>query len=923
MEQRGVCRTLHLLRWLIALVGALSVTLVRPADAEPPCKTGQPIQDIHIPATATNGSVTIPYEDNVFCQWRLNAPRDDQRISLYIPNYNIEFDGNCGWDHLAVYDGRDQCAEPLSGFLCGQGNDVTWQSSSSQILIAFRSDAAFNLEDITVHYSVKEKQTCNGTSPCSMTRSASIRARQVTISRACTRKLVAQPKHGVFVSVVWLTGIADCAESGIRVYSMVNGSTQLQTTLCSRETYYSNTSADLLLAVALRPDGVGLLATIRRLYIVMGYVRDGDWALEPPLQTPNSGVFSTSTSLPFRSTSTHDVYAWHVRAPLGSILTVNWTLMNYVDEACFIMIKEGHDSTFPTLHIESNIALDQIKEIWHSVFIQDDLLKVNHKRKPLVENNTVEVNYFEFTFIFGRPKKHGMIQLEGQYTQSSLLVNKQGKLCKQQVVGEAIVKHCSKGLETNLIQKAEPMTFAIELLATHYNRWNFALEPGMYGKITFGRARRKQTTLSHIYGMYDCTSTGFIVEEFNQSGERVKRIGPLCSNYRGEFVVASSRFSVVYYWSSRLGQVEDSSHEDMLFIINSTICKGITVEKPLVKERMFDVTDNKCSHIQALIPQAHQPISMQVRVENTDNKLYLGRYGAYCSEYLRSQTSSLALTTMLTTDQLYKIAFNYTCTDQDALWFAEFLTSYETDCDSITKVAAHTIRHKSFCGFVRLGNTFGDWNTGKNFVFWFWSPDTNATKEDLMYYELNFKVLHLESVTMTLREQVFTHAKYGIMKEINGPDIIVTDFSWMYELFEKVHMTDFIVDTLRTDKFMMLFSGDNNVKDVVVMDYRVRYHHGLAQTAQQDHLCPPGFVNQHRSCYLLVSSRSSSTWHQAENACQQRGNGSHLITITSREEMAAVKHMLYTRWAREVFSKATAYMLHIGLHSKEKVCMIL
>ena len=83
--------------------------------------------------------------------------RKGRRIKLEKFNYIIEDDvscaGNCCYDYLSIYDGRNE-NEDIIATLCGKGEQARIISSGNNLFLKFASDKAITKSGFLMHYEI-------------------------------------------------------------------------------------------------------------------------------------------------------------------------------------------------------------------------------------------------------------------------------------------------------------------------------------------------------------------------------------------------------------------------------------------------------------------------------------------------------------------------------------------------------------------------------------------------------------------------------------------------------------------------------------------------------------------------------------------------------------------------------------------------
>jgi hypothetical protein len=95
------------------------------------------------------------YSSNMQCQWLIgDGSKPNSRVKLEI----IEFNTECGWDYLKIYDGYNSQSTPIAK-LCGNRdkelgfNDII-VSSSQYLYVSFESDSYAEAPGFLMNYHI-------------------------------------------------------------------------------------------------------------------------------------------------------------------------------------------------------------------------------------------------------------------------------------------------------------------------------------------------------------------------------------------------------------------------------------------------------------------------------------------------------------------------------------------------------------------------------------------------------------------------------------------------------------------------------------------------------------------------------------------------------------------------------------------------
>ena len=310
----------------------------------------------------SSGVINIPrYADGKYkrlqnCHWLITAPSKNHIIHVHLPKYSISSSPECKFDYLIAYDGEDQCAPPFAGYVCGTGRDLNWTSSGPHIYLTFRSQSFFNALAFDIHYSTQEgigeRSSSAGSKKMPTDGIVQIRGRF-----NCTKNLTAsEADKGMYLHVdsfnrlnqLTVSTHVNCAKNRVLTYNRTaSGDWYLNSQFCGRGTYCSG--APYLLARFVSVDKYSYF------YAVYGEVDKTKWVEKPTSIAGESGMFSVDDAVAFRTTPVYDVFAWHIRAPFGTVLSLNWTLSFQGRDGGFIIVKEGSDTTFHNIFEQSDL----------------------------------------------------------------------------------------------------------------------------------------------------------------------------------------------------------------------------------------------------------------------------------------------------------------------------------------------------------------------------------------------------------------------------------------------------------------------------------------------------------------------------------------------------------------------------------------
>ncbi|KAJ6216814.1 hypothetical protein RDWZM_007971 [Blomia tropicalis] len=94
------------------------------------------------------------YERKEDCDWQIRT-LDGKRIFLKFVTFELEYENNCSYDYVEIFDGYDDTSPSLGKF-CGNKMPNTTISSDDSLLIRFRSDDSIHNKGFTLTYTAIE-----------------------------------------------------------------------------------------------------------------------------------------------------------------------------------------------------------------------------------------------------------------------------------------------------------------------------------------------------------------------------------------------------------------------------------------------------------------------------------------------------------------------------------------------------------------------------------------------------------------------------------------------------------------------------------------------------------------------------------------------------------------------------------------------
>ena len=851
----------------------------------------------------TSGTIWIPrdwrglYPNNQHCRWLITSPFPNQTITVHIDEYDIEIQNNCNYDFVIVYDGTDECSMPLSKPICGKGRNITLTSKGSQIMILFGSDSiiqgkAFNI-DFTINDVGNNKPIRISGKHNNHQKSKTYNYQGIIVARrkySCNRTITTNFSERVFINILQFTNYP-CSRQEVQVYERIGTIWHYADQLCAMDSFQSNASA-----VMIKLQSQTLTIKIH-FYVIAQNISSG----RPITHRDGNASLSIPNGVPYMVTDTYKIHAWHMIAPLGNIISLKWTLLNYGNESGFILIKEGPTAAAPTVYSEISHRNDMRNEFAHLVWIQADLDRIVENLKQLAENGTFRVNYFEVLFILG-VKTSQKFQFWVNYETVPLITNpKLTSICFYRV--SDITFKCLASAGPHVLKFDEIAELLVGKTYTHYTKWTFLMDDGKFAKLSFFDGSE--------YSMRNCMYTGLGLQEIYKNGSVGHIMGPFCSHTYGEVIIPYRHFSIIAYLNQIYSKITIYSRKIPKIVVSISYCRGLFISNILLNP-YTDISNFECIRIQEILAASRNDISSIV-VSSKNMNTYLSAARGFSSECEKSppvvskQTSNNVIN--------FSIQYNHSCHENAFPSYIEFKNSLKTDCDLITKVSNGyriDMINIGFCGFVRLSQIYHYMSAPELFILSYNKSKAHNSHVGRHYYNLFFYTLVVSKGNLIIEEKVSPSL------EPFGTNLSQSDAGLVqkYEEFTNPAMTDFEIDSIRTEMIRVTFTNHRWEPSSIIMDYQLRTYNSLSDHRQL--LCSSGFVQYEDNCYMFVNMTTENprTWHQGESECSK--HNATLLSITSKMEMDAMKQLLAEKWAHFIFSKKI-FMIYIGLQDKGKV----
>ncbi|XP_038053997.1 bone morphogenetic protein 1-like [Patiria miniata] len=90
------------------------------------------------------------YPNNADCSWRMRTSPGNQIVVSFV-SIDVEFERNCQYDYLIIYDGPDD-TNPQIGRYCGRASPADFTSTSPHVFVKFRSDSSDTGGGFEIHF---------------------------------------------------------------------------------------------------------------------------------------------------------------------------------------------------------------------------------------------------------------------------------------------------------------------------------------------------------------------------------------------------------------------------------------------------------------------------------------------------------------------------------------------------------------------------------------------------------------------------------------------------------------------------------------------------------------------------------------------------------------------------------------------------
>ena len=855
----------------------------------------------------TSGSIWIPrdkyglYLRNQHCRWLITAPFPNQTITVYIDEYDLEIHKDCNHDFVIAYDGTDECSEPLSKHICGKGRNISLTSKGSQVMIVFSSDEsgqseAFNI-DFTINDVANNKPIRISGKHNHHHKSKTYNYQGIIVARrkySCNRTITTNFSERVFINILNFTD-SPCSRREVVVYERFGTIWHYTDRLCAMDSFQSNASA-----VMIKLQSQTLIVKIH-FHIIAQNISSG----RPITHRDGNASLSIPNGVPYMVTNTYEIHAWHMIAPLGSIVSLKWTLLDYGNESGFILIKEGPTAVTPTVYSEISHRNDMRDEFAHLVWIQADLDRIVENIKQLAENGTFRANYFEVLFILGLKTSH-KFRFWVNYETVPLIKNPElASICfyRAHVSGKMYERKCLTSAGPHFLNKLdETAEILVSKTYNNYTKWTFSMDDGKFAKISFSDTCRYSR-------MRNCMYAGLGFQEIFENGSVGHIMGPLCSRPYGEVIIPYRNFSIIVY-QNQIAKTIDFSIVTKI-VVSISYCRGLFISS-ISLNPYRDISNFECIRIQGILAASRNGISSIV-VSSKNMNTYLSEARGFSYECKKSppvvskQNSNNVIN--------FSIQYNHSCHANAFPSYIEFKNSPKSDCDLIIKVSKSYIINminNGFCGFIRLSQIYYFMPGNEFFILSYNKSKAHNSHVGRHYYNLFFNTLVVSKGTLIIEEKVSPSL------EPFGTNLLLSDARVVqkYEEFTNPNMTDFEINSIRTEMIRVTFTTNIWESSTIIMDYQLRTYDPISDHRQL--LCSSGFVQYEDNCYMFVNMTTENprTWHQGESECSK--HNATLMSITSKEEMDAMRQLLAEKWAHFVFSRKI-FMIYIGLQDKQKV----
>ena len=848
------------------------------------------------------GTIWIPkdrqglYLRNQYCRWYITAPFPNQTITVRIDEYDLEMHKSCNYDYVIAYDGTDECSEPLSEHICGKGRNISLTSKGSKVMIVFSSDGVDQRKAFNIDFTINDVAN---NQPASISGNHNNHQKNYNYQGSifakggysCNRTITTNFSERVFINILDFTN-SPCSRQALLVYERFGTIWHYADQLCGMDSFQSNASA-----VMIKLQSQTLIIKIH-FYVIAQNVSSG----RPVTHRNGNATLSIPNGVPYMVTKSYEIHAWHMIAPLGNIVSLKWTLLNYGNESGFILVKEGPTAAAPTVYSEISHENGMRDEFAHLVWIQADLDRIAENPKQLAKNGTFIAHYFEVLFILGVKTSH-KFRFWINYETVPLITNPEfASYCFYRVSGIRYGRKCLASVGPHLLKPDETAEVVVSKTYNHYTKWTFLMDDGKFAKLSFfdtGRYSR----------LGNCMYTGLGLQEIFRNGSVGQIMGPFCSRPYGEVIIPYKHFSIIVY-QRQIAKVIYSRIITKI-VVSISHCRGLFISNiPLTQ--YTDISNFECIWIQEIIAESGNDISSML-VSSKNMNTYLAEAGGLISSGCKKSTP--VVSKLYSNNSIdFSIQYNHSCNANAFPSYIELNNSPKTDCEIITDLDRNTInlKNNSFCGFVRLYQVYDVRSQPVVFILSYNQSKAPSLRIGRHYYNLFFHTLLVSRGALIIEETVSPRLE----PFSTNPLLFYAGVVQKYDEFTDVKMTDFEINSLRTEMIRLTFTNYMLRSSSIIMDYQLRTYNPISDHRQR--LCTSGFVQYEDNCYMFVNMTTEKprTWHQGESECSK--HNATLLSITSKDEMDAMRQLLAEKWAHFIFSKKI-FMIYIGLQDKEKV----
>ena len=879
---------------------------------------------------------TLNYPGNNFMKqhlvWNIK-PFHQWPIHVKIHTLKLKPDQSCSWASMTILD-ANTCAL-LFGPICDKVQSQTLKLNSSSLLIGFSSKAYYGDKGFLITFWVSPP-----------TGSALIKTRKANNGTLMSPFYASGLGYPTDITVIWRLKVPqgqiiilnfmdfrlepsgpNCGNDYIAVRDVGDLNDALLGKFCGIQSLLTLCSKTSSLVLQLSSDstssGKGFLAKFssespENFQIISSI----------PLLSNPIGTFSAT--MPTYKSFVYDIYLWKINVPVINGIQLEWTHGGINNTPSFFIVHEELNKNRSNDYVEINASvLDEVKALhplWlRTLLLSYDIPIASSKKHWESKGNNIAI-------ILG-VIRNTALSFKGKYR-----IQKASYLEDIRCVGPPS--------EISIVNRST--IFEIQLLSEKRGQSAMVHCKWIFKSMRNDSIKMEVITMNHDFGnTYNCKQGGLVFYESSENNiNQTREYGPYCRVTENpitqvytptvsQFVSEqSSQLAVILYGYSSMAIKIHVSQADCWGIV--PISKGGRNDSSF-KLTLDTETLPLCYHVNGLSTTVSYSLTFYVPdafalhlsldttesavKENCDHQLMIT--GCNSSSILVPQNMSLDLSCSSLIPKSIQVKSMNTCPWIPSYWYVKLKSKINVDCTS--EHPKCTSLTKAVCGKILLPLsgllTTTQIKPSKCFVELRPRHSGKTILTSMTYLELKFEAFNLKDCTfrnVRVEEAVIRrqHAGFGVYSTKKY------GFSACALIGQHKVVRTMTVDKIRISIYKDNVYASNN--GIIFVRFKTLFHH-FYQLPTLNHLCPQGFQYMKHQCYFYSQpdvrgkiKRYKGTWKDANLECQKRN--ASLLSITNKEEMAVIKELMSSVWAKVMFTYPSIY-LYIGLHDKEKVSL--